>query len=34
MEYLRALACDEAQGYHITRPLPVDDFLAWQTRQG
>ena len=34
MEHLRALACDEAQGYHITRPLPVDDFLAWQTRQG
>ena len=31
---LRALHCDEAQGYHITRPLPVDDFLAWQARQG
>ena len=31
---LRALACDEAQGYHIARPLPVDDFLAWQARQG
>ena len=30
---LRALACDEAQGYHIARPLPVDDFLAWQARQ-
>ena len=26
---LRALACDEAQGYHISRPLPVDAFLAW-----
>ena len=34
MEHLRTLACDEAQGYHITRPLPVDDFLAWQVRQG
>lgn len=34
MEHLRALACDEAQGYHITRPLPVDDFLAWHVRQG
>ena len=34
LERLRALACDEAQGYHITRPLPVEDFLAWQARQG
>ena len=33
LEQLRTLACDEAQGYHITRPLPVDDFLAWQARQ-
>ena len=32
LERLRALACDEAQGYHIARPLPVDDFLAWQAR--
>ena len=31
---LRALHCDEAQGYHIARPPPVDDFLAWQARQG
>jgi len=34
LEQLRTLACDEAQGYHITRPLPVEDFLAWQARQG
>ena len=34
LEHLRTLACDEAQGYHIARPLPVDDFLAWQMRQG
>ncbi|BEP94998.1 EAL domain-containing protein [Acidovorax sp. sif1233] len=34
LERLRSLACDEAQGYHIARPLPVDDFLAWQARQG
>jgi diguanylate cyclase (GGDEF)-like protein len=33
LERLRALNCDEAQGYHIARPLPVDDFLAWQVRQ-
>ncbi|PUA98659.1 diguanylate cyclase/phosphodiesterase [Acidovorax sp. 107] len=34
LERLRVLACDEAQGYHIARPLPVDDFLAWQAHQG
>ncbi len=33
LERLRTLACDEAQGYHIARPLPVDDFLAWQEGQ-
>ena len=33
LERLRTLACDEAQGYHISRPLPVDDFLAWHARQ-
>ena len=32
LESLRALACDEAQGYHIARPMPVDEFLAWQAR--
>ncbi len=25
--------CDEAQGYHIARPLPPDEFLAWCKRQ-
>ena len=34
LERLRALACDEAQGYHISRPVPAQDFLAWQQRQG
>ncbi len=33
LDRLSALSCDEAQGYHISRPLPVDDFLAWQARQ-
>lgn len=29
MERLRGLRCDDAQGYFISRPLPVGDFLAW-----
>ena len=33
LEHLRRLQCDEAQGYHISRPLPLDDYLAWQARQ-
>ncbi len=31
LEQLRGLRCDEAQGYHIGRPMPADDFLAWHT---
>lgn len=34
LERLRALACDEAQGYHISRPVPAQEFLVWQRRQG
>ncbi len=33
LERLRTLNCDEAQGYHISRPLPAKDFLAWQEQQ-
>ena len=29
---LRALHCDEAQGYHISRPMPASDFAAWRDR--
>ncbi len=29
---LRALACDEAQGYFMGRPLPAAEFLAWRER--
>jgi diguanylate cyclase (GGDEF)-like protein len=27
---LRDLACDEAQGYHMSKPLPVAEFIAWR----
>jgi diguanylate cyclase (GGDEF)-like protein len=26
---LRELACDEAQGFHIGKPMPATDFYAW-----
>ena len=26
---LAALRCDEAQGYHLSRPLAIDAFAAW-----
>lgn len=29
LERLQGLRCDEAQGYYISRPLPVSGFLAW-----
>jgi diguanylate cyclase (GGDEF)-like protein len=32
MSALRALGCDEAQGYHISKPLPAADFTAWLER--
>ncbi len=27
---LRELSCDEAQGYHMGRPVPAADFAAWR----
>jgi diguanylate cyclase (GGDEF)-like protein len=27
---LRELSCDEAQGYHMSKPLPVAEFIAWR----
>jgi len=30
-EMLRELNCDEAQGYHMGRPMPAADFLVWST---
>jgi diguanylate cyclase (GGDEF)-like protein len=29
---LHALDCDEAQGYHLGRPMPAGDFAAWHAR--
>jgi len=26
---LRELKCDQAQGYHMGRPMPVAEFSAW-----
>ena len=31
---LRALDCDEAQGYHISRPLPAEAFADWRASRG
>jgi diguanylate cyclase (GGDEF)-like protein len=33
MAALRALGCDEAQGYHISRPLPAAQLIAWLRQQ-
>ena len=32
LQCLKGLHCDDAQGYFISRPLPVSDFLAWLAR--
>lgn len=29
LEFLRTSACDQVQGYYISRPLPGDEFAAW-----
>jgi diguanylate cyclase (GGDEF)-like protein len=29
---LAALNCDEGQGYHMSRPLPMADFMKWASR--
>jgi diguanylate cyclase len=31
MSSLSGVGCDIAQGYHLSRPLPAEDFLAWYT---
>ena len=29
LDWLRDVGCDLAQGYHIARPLPLEDLLGW-----
>ena len=28
-DLLRAMGCDQIQGYHLSRPLPVDELTTW-----
>jgi EAL domain-containing protein (putative c-di-GMP-specific phosphodiesterase class I) len=32
LQFLRTVGCDIAQGYLISRPLPVGEFIAWWQR--
>ena len=29
LQLLRRLGCDYAQGFHFSRPLPLDELLTW-----
>ena len=31
---LRELKCDQAQGYHMGKPMPVTEFSAWSASWG
>jgi EAL domain-containing protein (putative c-di-GMP-specific phosphodiesterase class I) len=33
-DMLRELRCDQAQGFHMGRPMPVGDFAAWAAAWG
>jgi diguanylate cyclase (GGDEF)-like protein len=33
LDKLRELSCDEAQGYYMSKPIPLADFIAWRTQQ-
>ena len=32
LDQLRRLQCDDAQGYHMSKPIPVDGFAAWMAK--
>jgi len=34
LERLQSLSCDDAQGYYISKPMPIDAFLAWHGGAG
>jgi len=29
LDLLSSFGCDQAQGYHIARPMPSADFVGW-----
>ncbi|MBS0329942.1 MAG: hypothetical protein JSR30_08825, partial [Proteobacteria bacterium] len=32
---LASMGCEQAQGYHLSRPLPLNELIAWlQARSG
>jgi EAL domain-containing protein (putative c-di-GMP-specific phosphodiesterase class I) len=33
LDMLRGFQCDEAQGYHIARPMPADEFATYLSGQ-
>jgi len=32
LEALEGIGCDQAQGYHIARPMPPEDLVRWLDR--
>ena len=34
MDELTALGCNIAQGFHLSRPLPAQEFLEWLAERG
>jgi EAL domain-containing protein (putative c-di-GMP-specific phosphodiesterase class I) len=33
LQFLKQIGCHGAQGYHLSKPLPADDFAAWLARR-
>jgi EAL domain-containing protein (putative c-di-GMP-specific phosphodiesterase class I) len=32
LDKLLELQCDEAQGYFMSKPIPVPEFIAWRAK--